>query len=307
MQEIKILFYNQTVSEYWYFRHEDFPPGYTLMTDPALLDIADVVVFFLPTLKVGQDIEKREGQIWVAWSTECEQHYPQYEDPDISRLFDLRMGYYRHYDIFTPYVYPRYEEFLRLCDGMQPKGGGIGMFISSPFNLSKRFDYLNELGRYLPIDSYGRQMRNRRLQYDFGPASKKIAVSQYKFTIAFENSIGDDYVTEKFYEPLIMGSLPVYLGAPNVSEYAPGEHCYIDVRDYGSPKELAEYLHYLLLNPEAYNAYFEWKKRPYTDSFRTLLDRVARPVALRLVEALERHPAFGAVRSLNADLNSATI
>ena len=173
MEEKIILFYNQTYSEYWYFNSEDFPPGYTMARGMHLTEEADVVVFFLPTLKVHADLKKRPGQIWVGWSTECEQHYPQYEDPAIASLFDLRMGYYRDYDIFTPYVYPRYESFLRWRDGMHAKPGNIDMFISSPFNLSGRIDYLHELMQYIPIDSYGRQMNNCRLKRDFGPPSKK--------------------------------------------------------------------------------------------------------------------------------------
>jgi hypothetical protein len=35
---------------------------------------------------------------------------------------------------------------------------------------------------------------------------------------------------------------------------------YIDVRDYQSPSQLADYLSYLDSNKTAYNAYFSWRK-----------------------------------------------
>ena len=41
---------------------------------------------------------------------------------------------------------------------------------------------------------------------------------QYLFTIAIENSLEYDYVTEKLWQPLAAGSVPIYLGAPNVDE-----------------------------------------------------------------------------------------
>ena len=38
------------------------------------------------------------------------------------------------------------------------------------------------------------------------------------------------------------GSIPVYWGAPNIHEFAPGADSYIDVRAYASPEELADRL-----------------------------------------------------------------
>ena len=40
-------------------------------------------------------------------------------------------------------------------------------------------------------------------------------------------------------------------------------HSYIDVRDFKSPKHLAEYLRYLDKNENAYLSYFDWR-RDYT-------------------------------------------
>lgn len=40
-------------------------------------------------------------------------------------------------------------------------------------------------------------------------------VGQYKFTLAFENAVCDDYITEKLWRPLIVGSIPIYYGSPS--------------------------------------------------------------------------------------------
>ncbi len=40
-------------------------------------------------------------------------------------------------------------------------------------------------------------------------------MAKYKFTIAFENAIGDDYITEKLWRPLTLGSVPIYMGSPS--------------------------------------------------------------------------------------------
>ena len=44
----------------------------------------------------------------------------------------------------------------------------------------------------------------------------------------------------------------------NWSRIAP-PHSFVNVDDFGSPKELAEYLAYLDSNPAAYLSYFWWK------------------------------------------------
>jgi hypothetical protein len=41
---------------------------------------------------------------------------------------------------------------------------------------------------------------------------KTTLVSQYLFTIAIENSLEYDYVTEKLWQPLAVGGVPIYLG-----------------------------------------------------------------------------------------------
>lgn len=41
-------------------------------------------------------------------------------------------------------------------------------------------------------------------------------MAKYKFTLAMENSICDDYITEKLWRPLHLGSVPIVLGSPKV-------------------------------------------------------------------------------------------
>jgi hypothetical protein len=41
-------------------------------------------------------------------------------------------------------------------------------------------------------------------------------IAKYKFVIAFENGICDDYITEKLWRPLFTGTVPIYLGSPSV-------------------------------------------------------------------------------------------
>lgn len=40
--------------------------------------------------------------------------------------------------------------------------------------------------------------------------------AKYKFTLAMENAICDDYMTEKLWRPLRLGSVPIVFGSPKV-------------------------------------------------------------------------------------------
>lgn len=41
-------------------------------------------------------------------------------------------------------------------------------------------------------------------------------VAQYQFTLAIENAVCDDYITEKLWRPLMVGSIPIYFGSPTI-------------------------------------------------------------------------------------------
>lgn len=40
--------------------------------------------------------------------------------------------------------------------------------------------------------------------------------AQYKFTLALENAVCNDYITEKLWRPLEAGSVPIVFGSPRV-------------------------------------------------------------------------------------------
>lgn len=55
----------------------------------------------------------------------------------------------------------------------------------------------------------------------------------YKFYLAFENSVCVDYVTEKFWNALAFNVLPVVLGGADYQHMVPNTS-YIDVRNFKS-------------------------------------------------------------------------
>jgi hypothetical protein len=208
---------------------------------------------------------------------ECDVNYPQLRDPDFMRAFDLTMTYRRDADVRAAYV-PSYgsaddlERELRRRPRLKDASAPVAMFISSRTDRSGRRRHALELGQHIPLDSYGRFMRNRSLPHDDWRPTKLAVIARYKFTIAFENAIGEDYVTEKFFDPLLVGSVPIYLGAPNVEAFAPGDRCYLDVNDFENPRALAERLWTLSRNEAAYEKYHAWRSKPFRPAFLDFLD-----------------------------------
>lgn len=39
-------------------------------------------------------------------------------------------------------------------------------------------------------------------------------VAKYKFSLALENAVCSDYITEKLWRPLMVGSVPIVYGSP---------------------------------------------------------------------------------------------
>lgn len=251
--------------------------------DRDKMSVADVVVFNLPFLyrELEDDLEKPEHQIWVAWSYESEVNYPWMFSDEMKDIFDLWMTYHLDSDIVLPYYDYTFKE--KLLTPPCGKTKDVCMFISSPVNNSHRLEYLSELMEYLPIDSYGSWRRNCMLDEDKGYVTKLDIIKQYKFTIAFENAISKDYVTEKFFEPLIVGSVPVYLGAPNIEIFSPEEHAFIDVRDYDSPKNLADDIMTCCQDSSRYDTFLEWKKKPLSAGMKKLIDEQQVHAFIRMV------------------------
>lgn len=66
-------------------------------------------------------------------------------------------------------------------------------------------------------------------------------LKHYRFSICFENARGiDGYVTEKLFDCFVAGAVPVYWGAPDISELVPNG--FVDFREFESFDALYEHL-----------------------------------------------------------------
>lgn len=266
---------------------QPLPAGWEISTDRGRFAEAAAVVFHLPDLRVETPLAKVPGQLWVGCSMECEVHYPHQRDPSFLRFFDLTMTHRQDADIWTPYCHPGLLEELRTPPAPKTAGAPAVAFISDVVDQSGRGRLLESLMQLLPVHSYGRLRRNRVFPIDEGRTTKLETIARYRFTLAFENAIAEDYVTEKFFDPLVAGSVPVYLGAPNAAVFAPGEDCYVDVREFPSPAALAARLQEIAADEDTYRGYLAWKERPLRREFLALLDTVPEHPVVRLCRLVD--------------------
>jgi flagellar biosynthesis GTPase FlhF len=171
----------------------------------------------------------------------------------------------------------------------------VAAFISNCGARNNRLKYLQRMmDAGLKIDSMGRCKQTR--EFPAGKSNwfvKKIdTLRRYKFTIAFENTNIKDYVTEKLFQPLIAGSVPIHMGVSDVHKFAPAPNSVLSVHDFESPEALAARIKYLDTHDDEYEKMLEWKWKGYSPEFQAMVDLSSVHSACRIcIEAADRHRA----------------
>ena len=157
----------------------------------------------------------------------------------------------------------------RFEDGFDPNGnyldgktGDIAALMSmvcrtKPVGHATRRKYLETLQKHgLKFDMYGKCGK------DCGAFSSCSAILQkYKFFLAFENSLCDEYISEKPYRNgFMLGVVPVIMSAANLSDpYILPPGSFIDASQFTSVSALSNFLKSVGSDPKRYNKYFEWR------------------------------------------------
>jgi len=131
-------------------------------------------------------------------------------------------------------------------------------FVYTNPNCGQRNEFFRELSFLKHVDAAGRLFNNTNgLSDRFGMNAFRDLpkfYAQYKFVIAFENCSAPGYTSEKIVAALLGGAVPIYWGNPNiVEEFNP--EAFINAHDFGSFKELAEYVIQVNADDERYLRY----------------------------------------------------
>ncbi|XP_043936677.1 4-galactosyl-N-acetylglucosaminide 3-alpha-L-fucosyltransferase 9-like [Protopterus annectens] len=227
-----------------------------LTADHNMYGRADAVVFHYPSIPKNPDNLPKErpgNQYWVWYSLEPPEHCQGLEM--FNNIFNLTLSYRRDSDIFVPYGYLRFVADPQNYS-IPYKTKLVAWVVSNWDQTSPRVKYYERIKDYIDIDIYGRHHKT------LSTGDFHSTVSQYKFYLAFENSLHMDYITEKLYgNAFSSGAVPVVMGPSrqNYEQYVPADS-FIHVNDFKTPEELAKYLKHLDKNEEKYRSYFTWKR-----------------------------------------------
>ena len=178
--------------------------------------------------------------------------------------YNLTMTYHKDSDIQMPYGYIKKihtsqqltnKESLWNTNYSANRTKQVLWFVSHSHAPSGRDDYVEELGRFIKVDIFGKAVKKPVVK---GAPTEKLYKS-YKFFLSFENAICKEYITEKIWNALQMGLIPIVLGGGNYEKLLP-PNSFINIANFSSPKHLADYIALLDENEVLYTQYFDWRK-----------------------------------------------
>ncbi len=222
-------------------------------------------------------------QLRAVINMESVQYWPHMMHPDVRSAYDIHVGIHRRL-VDGPNLQVMFEQIgtkedynTTLPVRSQYLNGNIAAFISNCKSMNDREAYMKELMKFVQVDSYGSCLNtinktdeNSGGWHDLG--FKRKVQNRYMFSLAFENANEMDWVTEKLFDPLMAGSIPIYMGAANVADYLPcaNASCVIQVNDYSSPEDLANHLWAVSESDELFNALHAWRKHEFRPEFDEL-------------------------------------
>ena len=250
----------------------DVPCLYADGVSEVVMGMADAVLFHLPMFSgEPQEIMQLMGagsrkMYAVGLSMEPSGAYPSQFDSvssfDIEMSFrltsDVPMVYFGFWrDILQPIVEHPWEQ----------REPAVLFMASHCSSVSGREKLVGMLQEHVRVDSISKCLNNREWPSDIPRSDKLSVLSRYMVYLAAENSVEQDYVSEKVYDGLIAGAVPIYLGAPNVGEFVPKGSVITISANFTSDDvaRVAEIIQKIFTNKQDYMKWVAFKQHPLED------------------------------------------
>ena len=121
----------------------------------------------------------------------------------------------------SSFIWKLNETFDENFDFSRSKTELAAAMISNCDAPSRRLKLIAELQKHVTVEIFGKCGRNCPSKFDDDQPGdcREIIGNTFKFFFAFENSVCQDYITEKFFEVLKFNIIPVVLGGGSYSYY----------------------------------------------------------------------------------------
>ena len=230
----------------------------TYTRDMSLYNKSDVVIVPGRSMKHTLPAYRPEGQRWIFYSAESF-HYVR-PRAKYQHAFNHTMTYHSHADIYSAkfaFIPRDYADREYKIPSKNKREMAFWM-ASHCKTQSRREIFVSKLSAYIPVDTYGGCGKKS--------CPKKVwcneVLSQYKFYVAIENSLCNGYITEKPWIGFLLGTVPIVGGAGSEAyKRVLPPHSYIDLDNFTSAKDVAEYLKLVDRNDTLYREYFAWRAK----------------------------------------------
>lgn len=211
---------------------------------------------------------RRADQVWILGNMEPPPHLWG-NIRILNGLFNWTKWYRSDADILWPYGevyrYNRTEHLEALNkyknrNFYREKSKEVLLRISNCFDPGRRYKIVKNIEQFVKVDKYGACYHKicGDSQHPDDQSCSNL-MKQYKFYLAFENDNCKDYVTEKYWMTLERDQIPIVnWKSINPSSVIPKS--FINIFDFDSIEQFAEYLKQVSKNETLYNSYFEYKK-----------------------------------------------
>ncbi|CAG7816625.1 unnamed protein product [Allacma fusca] len=224
---------------------------------------SDMIVARKGTREARKNIPevRHYNQYWVLLALEP----PMYFSPRLQsfgNLFNWTMTYRSDSDIHLPYgKFQKLEKPIPVngTEHLAKRKKLVSLVLSNCNDVpSKRLRLIKELQKYVKVDVYGKCGTFQCKERTHAGCKQQLG-NEYKFYLSFENSVCEDYITEKIFQAYGAQMVPIVFGGGNYDRIVP-PGSYININEFPTAKSLADYLLLLNSQDEKYLQYFEWKK-----------------------------------------------
>lgn len=189
-----------------------------LTKDKRLFDRSDLVIFHMMDFPKIPVINRPKKQIWTFLLYESpanSYNYTKFNSVfNMTSTYKIGSDFSGFYESSSMFYWQRNNSFEENFDFFSGKSKFAVAIISNCKAKSERLDFINKLKLYVDVDLYGNcgEKCPRLFNNSMSGDCKAIVASEYKFYLAFENSICQDYITEKFFGILKYNIIPVVFG-----------------------------------------------------------------------------------------------